>query len=322
MHFGITPIFCDADSDGNISSSAIKNAISPRTKAVVVTHMWGMPCKMKEIVEALEGHSKILLFEDCSHAHGSSIDGKYIGTFGDGAVWSLQGQKLVSGGEGGISLTRHPEFHRRMLLWGHYNKRCSTEIPESHSLYRFRLTGAGLKNRAHPLAVAIAMNQLSKLPSFSRTKAKFAQRLAKGLDTIAFLNVPNVGQLQRNSVKPSWYAFVVLFNRDEAPPGLTREIFVRCLQDTGLSEVDIPNSTRPLSNEPLFTNPADLLPHLYSSTSYLDRNRSKVFKNAAAFYDQAIKLPVWAFEDDSELVKRYIETFKMVAGRFYRTAKL
>lgn len=61
----------------------------------------------------------ILLFEDCSHAHGAKIDGRYVGTFGDAAAWSLQGQKLISGGEGGITLTKNTDLYYRQLLWGH-----------------------------------------------------------------------------------------------------------------------------------------------------------------------------------------------------------
>jgi len=60
---------------------------------------------------------------DCSHAHGASINGKIVGTFGDGAAWSIQGDKVISGGEGGVTLTRNPEFYYRQLIFGHYNKR-------------------------------------------------------------------------------------------------------------------------------------------------------------------------------------------------------
>ena len=121
MHFGIKPIFCDALNDGNITPAAIAKAITAKTKAVVVTHMWGM---MPAICAALQTRKDILLLEDCSHAHGGQLNGKPLGTFLDGAVWSLQGQKIVTGGEGGITLTKHADFHYQQLPWGHYNKRC------------------------------------------------------------------------------------------------------------------------------------------------------------------------------------------------------
>ncbi|KAL8882736.1 MAG: hypothetical protein Q9198_000315 [Flavoplaca austrocitrina] len=71
MQFGIKPIFCDANKNGTVSPSAIANAITTKTKAVVVTHMWGIPCDMDAICSILQQWPDILLFEDCSHAHGA-----------------------------------------------------------------------------------------------------------------------------------------------------------------------------------------------------------------------------------------------------------
>lgn len=146
MQLGITPVFCDAVEDGTISASAIASAITSKTKAVVVTYMWGVPWDMFTICSVLKQWPKVLLFEDCSHAHGAKFNGQLVGTFGDGAAWSLQGQKIVTGGESGISLTKHADFHYRQLIFGHYNKRCKLEIPSDHHLQQFSLTGAGLKN--------------------------------------------------------------------------------------------------------------------------------------------------------------------------------
>ena len=85
----------------------------------------------------------------------------------------------MSGGEGGIVLTKHADFHYRQLVWGHYNKRCKIKIPTAHSLEDYELTGAGLKNRAHPVANAIALNQLRKVLEFQTVKSHFASRIAE-----------------------------------------------------------------------------------------------------------------------------------------------
>ena len=103
MQFGIMPIFCETSDNGNIAPAAIAAGITTKTKAVVVTHMWGIPCDMPAICSVLQDRKDILLFEDCSHAHGGRLNGQPLGTFGDGAVWSLQGQKIVTGGEGGMT---------------------------------------------------------------------------------------------------------------------------------------------------------------------------------------------------------------------------
>lgn len=260
MHFGITPIFCDANENGTISATAIANVITDKTKAVVITHMWGIPCDMTAICSVLGQKRGILLLEDCSHAHGAMFKGQPVGTFGDGAAWSLQGQKIVTGGEGGITLTMHADFHYRQLIFGHYNKRCKLEIPADHPLHRFALTGAGLKNRAHPLAIAIALNQLRRLPAFHAWKSKYATQLIVKLSPIHFLELPVLDV--DNGTEPAWYAFTMLFKVAKAPARLTREIFVEQLRSRGLSDVDIPHSTGLLHLEPLYRRPQELLPNI------------------------------------------------------------
>ncbi|KLU91762.1 hypothetical protein MAPG_10711 [Magnaporthiopsis poae ATCC 64411] len=269
MQFGIIPKFCDAAEDGTISPKAISSAITPRTKAIVVTHMWGVPCDMRAICEILERHPHILLFEDCSHAHGAKVDGKLVGTFGDAAAWSLQGQKIISGGEGGITLTKHAGLYHRQLLWGHYNKRCRAEIPEDHPLSSFSLTGAGAKNRAHPLAVAVALTQLRRLDTILRFK-----RLH--FDVVV-------------------------------------ELFVRELHARGLGEVDIPKSTGLLHREPLYTSPQKMFPHLYTRWVARRLGTARQFPVAQAFYDEAIKIPVWASREDQETVDHYVNVICDVA---------
>lgn len=320
MHFGITPVFCDIDYDGNISPDAIEAMISSRTKAVVVTHMWGIPCNMSRIKSILSHHPDILLFEDCSHAHGATIDGEHVGTFGDGAAWSLQGQKIVSGGEGGIVVTKHPEFHYRQLLWGHYNKRCKLEIPNGHELKKFSLTGTGVKNRAHPLAVAIALNQLRQLSSFHTIKVSVAARLTSELSKISFLEVPDIHHTKGLDIDPAWYAFLLRFKQDRAPPGLTRELLVQRLLQEGLEDVDIPKSTGLLHREPLFSNPEILLPHLYSRDEDRMALANKAFPKAELLYKEAIKLPTWSYKNYEQIVEHYIQTFQRVARLMEETS--
>jgi dTDP-4-amino-4,6-dideoxygalactose transaminase len=296
MHFGIRPIFCDCDETGNISPQAIKQVITPRTKAVVITHMWGIPCDLPAILSILAEHPSLLLLEDCSHAHAASINGKMVGTFGDGAAWSLQGQKIVTGGEGGIVLTKHADFHYRQLLWGHYNKRCKTEIPNNHPLQKYSLTGTGNKHRAHPLAVALALTQLRKLNSFHKVKSYFAKKMMTELAEIRFLAMPVVSLTNDSTSHPAWYAMVLQFVKEKAPDNMTRDNFVAKLHEAGLEEIDTPKSTGLLHDEPLFTNPKEVLPHgilaMRLSPKHLERSllarRDSTIMQLSCLYS-----PIW-----------------------------
>jgi dTDP-4-amino-4,6-dideoxygalactose transaminase len=263
--------------------------------------MWGIPCEM-DIIQEICLENKIALLEDCSHAHGATFKGKKIGTFGVAAAWSLQGQKIISGGEGGMLLTDSDEIYYRALLLGHYNKRCKQEIPQSHPLSVFSQTGFGQKFRAHPLAIAIANQQFSHLDEWVFQKSLYAKLIMSELGDCSFLRMPKSGYGQ-----PSWYALVMSYDEASAN-GVKIDKFVSALHAEGLVEVDVPQSTCPIHILPLFCSPGKAKPQLYKSPPSIIRS----FPEAEMFYKNTIKIPVWAFLEDKEVVEAYIRGFKKV----------
>lgn len=301
MLTGARPVFCDCRKDGNIDPDEIVKKITVKTKAVIVTHMWGMPCQM-DVIQEICFRNSLFLLEDCSHAHGASYHGKKIGTFGDAAAWSLQGQKIITGGEGGIILTDSDEIYNRALLLGHYNKRCKQEIPKSFPFSAFSQTGFGQKFRAHPLAIAMANQQFAHLDEWIQQKSKYAEQFIAKMGNCKFLEMPQV-----NGYQPSWYAFVMQYKENKAN-GVSMARFVEALQAEGLCEVDIPGSTGPIHNLPLFISPEQPFPRLYQK----EQVTTKHFPVAERFYNSAIKIPVWAFPHDAEVVQAYISGFLKV----------
>lgn len=303
VYTGATLIFCDADHNGNIDPNGIYELITDKTRAIVVTHMWGVPCDMPAIINISQQYN-IPIIEDCSHAHGATIDDRKVGSFGEIAIWSLQGQKIVTGGEGGILLTDDETIYNRALLQGHYNKRCRNEIPQSFELSEFSTTGMGLKLRAHPLAIALAEDQFSHLDKWLEVKRKFAKEITEILSIFPFLKLPAFDDRE-----PSWYAYVINYDTSRAN-GVTLQEFVEALHAEGLSEVDIPTSTGVIVDMPLFTKTEKIMPRLYSSAA--SKGHSD-FKNARKFYETAFKIPVWAQEKDHELMLCYANGLKKVA---------
>src|SRR3989338_4768900 len=273
---GAKPILCDCDSNGNIDPAEIEKKITPKTKGIVVTHMWGVPCQMDKIVK-ISKKNNILLLEDCSHAHGARINGKIVGSFGDMAAWSLQGPKNVTGGEGGILVMSNKEFYYRALLLGHYNKRCRQEIPNTHPLYQYATTGMGLKYLAHPLAIALAFETFKKLDAYLSIRDEYANKIQKALKNLPI------------------------------------EVFFKAIQAEGLVEADRPGSTSPLNLLPLFQNPSELFP-IYKSNPF--SYSPGQFPRAEQFCQNAIKLPVWAKRKDSGIVNAYIRGIQKVAKNY------
>lgn len=307
LHTGAKPVLCDCDVNGNIDPKEIEAKITSRTKAVIVTHMWGVPCQMDKIVRICK-KNRVLLLEDCSHAHGARLRGKIVGSFGDMAAWSLQGLKNVTGGEGGILVTNNNEFYYKALLFGHYNKRCRQEIPALHKLRKYAITGMGLKQRAHPLAIALAFGVFKKLDKHRAVRHRFAKKMIKALKDFPGLVPPNLF----DKVEPSWYALVFQY-KPEKFGGLPIEKFFDAVKAEGLSEADRPNSTSPLNLLPLFQTPEKIFPHYkIHGFSYAPGD----FPQAEKFYNTAIKFPVWAKSRNSAIVNQYIKGIKKVCNNY------
>lgn len=303
---GATPVLADCREDGNIDPDDIERRITENTKAIVVTHMWGLPCHMNQIVEIAQRHN-LLLLEDASHAHGATYKGKKVGTFGQASAFSLQAQKTLTGGEGGFLLTDNDEMFYRALLLGHYNKRCKNEIPQTHPLYQYATTGMGLKLRIHPIAAAIANQQFDNLEKVLSGRRRTAQMMSAEFAKLPGIKVPSIPE----GVESSWYAFVMQYKAEELE-GLPIHRFFEALVAEGCQELDRPGSTCPLNYHLLFQNPAALFPHYQGRVSY----RRGDFPAAEKFHENALKLPVWHDPSDEEIVQLYIKAFHKVIENY------
>lgn len=98
------PIFVDVDKSGNIDIVDLEKKITPRSRAVIVQHTFGISANMERI-KKVAGKHKLIIIEDCAHAFGASVSGKKIGTLGDFAFFSFGRDKVVSSVSGGMAIT-------------------------------------------------------------------------------------------------------------------------------------------------------------------------------------------------------------------------
>lgn len=160
MLTGARPVFCEVDPKTlTISPEDVENRITERTKAVCVVHWYGMPADMHRIGEVCKRHN-IAMVEDASQAHGAAVGGRFVGTIGDIGCMSLQKQKGIAAGEGGVLFTNDPELYDRVLLLGHFGLVASKGVTGKYA--DITLTGPGVKYRIHPIAAALAVEQLKK----------------------------------------------------------------------------------------------------------------------------------------------------------------
>lgn len=161
----------------------LKKKITSKTKAIIIVHIFGNPVNMDDVMDIAKKYN-LKVIEDCSHAHGALWKDKKVGSIGDIGCFSMQGEKLLSAGEGGIMVTNNQEYYERAIALGHYERIGSLPY-NKYSKYCF--TGMGYKFRIHPIAVAIAdcnLNRLDELNDIRNKNAQYLENNIKNTDGI------------------------------------------------------------------------------------------------------------------------------------------
>jgi len=178
------PVFADVDPlTYNLTAETIEKAISPETKAIMVTHLFGNPARMGEIMELARSRN-IPVIEDCAQAFGAELDGVKVGAWGDIGCFSLQQGKHITTGEGGIVTSNDPDLARRMYLfinkaWGYGDAK-----PDHYFL--------ALNYRMNELTGAVAVAQMQKLGDFVERRTRMAGMLTAGLSDLPGISTPAV----------------------------------------------------------------------------------------------------------------------------------
>lgn len=178
------PVFADVDArTGNVTADTIAPCLSERTRAIVVTHLFGNPCEMGPIM-ALADERGIPVIEDCAQAYLARSGDDLVGTIGAIGCFSLQQGKHITTGEGGFVITDDPALARRMRVF--VNK--AWPYGEPNPDHEF----VALNYRTTELASAVGRAQLAKLPDGVDRRIAAADRLTKQLSGLDALETPLV----------------------------------------------------------------------------------------------------------------------------------
>lgn len=182
LYQGAIPVFADVDPNTyNLTAKTVAAALSDRTKAIIVTHLFGNPADMHDIME-LARLRGIPVIEDCAQAFGATYRGQRVGTLGDICCFSLQQGKHITTGEGGLVATNNSDYARRMYLF--INKAWGYGDPQPDHYF------LALNYRMNELTGAVAVAQLEKLDHFIRRRIEIANLLTEGLSGIAGISTP------------------------------------------------------------------------------------------------------------------------------------
>ncbi len=193
LHRGAMPVICEIDETLNMDPADLRRKIGPKTKCVVAVHMSGGQANMVEIQKVCR-ERKVALLEDVSQCNGASIDGKRLGSYGDVAITSLQLNKAITAGEGGLLLTNDPAFYEKAFARSDMGYPRAGGISSAEAKSTYVTVGEG--RRFNEIAAAIMRVQLSKLP-------QIAQAMAESKRFIETRIKPTVDCQPRKVVDPS-----------------------------------------------------------------------------------------------------------------------
>ena len=207
LYQGAIPVFADVDPRTcNVTAETIAARLSRRTRAIVVTHLFGNPCAMGEIM-ALARDRRLPVIEDCAQAFGAACGGKPVGTIGAVGCFSLQQGKHITTGEGGLVVSSNEFLARRLFLfinkaWGY-----GDPVPDH--------TFLALNYRMSELQGAVALAQLDKLELAVRQRVAMAERLSGHLAGLPGIRTPWVEPGSRHT----YWKYCLRVDAQELPGG-------------------------------------------------------------------------------------------------------
>ncbi len=182
LYQGAIPVFADVDPlTCNVTAASVAARITPRTRAIVATHLFGNPCEIAAL-RALADQHGVMLIEDCAQAYLAAAGGRMIGTWGDIACFSLQQGKHITTGEGGFVATNDDALARRMTLF--VNKAWGYGDPQPDHYF------LALNYRLTELQGAVGLAQLEKLADCVDARRATAAALTEKLRGVRGLAAP------------------------------------------------------------------------------------------------------------------------------------
>ncbi len=232
MIYGGIPVFADVDKNtGCLDPNSIISKISERTKAIIVVHQFGFPANMIKIMDIAKKYD-LRVIEDCAQAHGGIYNNQFVGTFGDIGVFSLNVNKTIQCGEGGICVTKSSDLDYKLRLIRNHGE---AVISESDSSKFVNI--AGFNYRMTEVTAAIAREQLKKLNFFNEKRLDLVDYFKEKLKRFDFLipfEGPSVSKdnLSNKSIKSVYYIFPIKYLQKEI--NISRQEFINLIKAEGI----------------------------------------------------------------------------------------
>lgn len=249
LMFNGVPIFSDIeDRYFGLDPAKIKKKITDRTKAIMVTNLFGHGARLDEIKKIADDHD-LFLIEDCAQSPGASYKGKLTGTYGDIGVFSLNCHKTIQSGEGGVLVSNDPDLAKKAQLIRNHAEAVIGSGMEVKSLVNM----VGRNYRMTEIEAAIGIEQLKKLDSLNKKRQDLCGHLNEKLANMEGIIPPAI---QEDSTHV-FYVYPLKINRKRIR--ISTELFAKALLAEGI----------PFQKG--YCKPIHLLPLYQKKTAYGDK---------------------------------------------------
>ena len=175
-----TPVFVEPDEYHNIDADKIEEKITKKTKAIMVTHLYGQAANMEKIMKIAKKH-KLFVIEDCAQAHGAKFNKKMVGTFGDIGCYSFYPSKnLGAFGDAGAIITNNEKYAAEMKALRNYG-----------SEKRYHNKYVGMNSRLDEVQAALLRIKLTHLDELNKERCKIADTYNKKIKN-KYIETPKV----------------------------------------------------------------------------------------------------------------------------------
>jgi len=217
------PVFVDINEETfNIDENKIEQALSVRTRAIMVVHYAGMACAMDKIM-TIAKRRKLIVIEDAAQALGAKYRSGYLGTIGDMGCFSFHETKNIVCGEGGAFVTNAKKIYKSAEIYCEKGTNRSAFLRGEIDKYTW--VGEGTSLVLSDLLSGLALVQVRKMDKINKLRARNANSLLHGLAPFqAKIKLPSVPP----NCTPNWHLFAIRVNKNK------RNTFIKALKDKGV----------------------------------------------------------------------------------------
>ena len=284
LELGAVPVITEIDKSLNMDPIDLRNKITAKTKVIIPVHMGGVAAKMDEIMLIAKRHN-LKVLEDSCQAFGATYHGKAVGTIGDMGIYSFDGGKIITTGEGGAIVTNNEKLFRTAREYCDHGHELNPNVPRGEDTR----TIWGFNYKMNEMQGAVGLAQLKKMDYIlakQQEHKKIIKEALKGVKDIEFREISDSEGDAGDTL------FFFLENKDKA------KLFAKLMKEKGLGTKNVPDAI-----DWHFAGTWTQIFHDFDE--YKGKELSQLWKNSNDLLRRAIALPIlvnWTKEDIHNII--------------------